>query len=120
MKLFDWSMQARFEDIPDHELTSSTWLETLLARMDLMIGEREGDELRRSGRKALFEAARESKESLSQYVSRREAQLLEAEGHDLWMSPKLKGLFLEEGAGLSAQGTQNLRTLTHGHLDYAN
>eukprot|EP00959_Pyramimonas_sp_CCMP1952_P055764 1165324-Pyramimonas_sp.AAC.1 len=35
------------------------------------------------------------------------------------MSPKLKGLFLEEGAGLSAQGTQNLRTLTQGKMDYA-
>eukprot|EP00959_Pyramimonas_sp_CCMP1952_P215466 4507883-Pyramimonas_sp.AAC.1 len=36
----------------------------------------------------------------------------------MWFSPKLKGLLLEEGAGLSAQGQQNLRTLTHGRLDY--
>eukprot|EP00959_Pyramimonas_sp_CCMP1952_P280217 5858055-Pyramimonas_sp.AAC.1 len=35
------------------------------------------------------------------------------------MSPKLKGLLLEEGAGLGAQGMQNLRTLTHGRLDFA-
>eukprot|EP00959_Pyramimonas_sp_CCMP1952_P068876 1437696-Pyramimonas_sp.AAC.1 len=64
--------------------------------MDLMIGEREGDELRRAGRRALYEAVRDSKETLTQYVSRREAEFLDAEGHDLWMSDKLKGLFLEE------------------------
>eukprot|EP00959_Pyramimonas_sp_CCMP1952_P111595 2334009-Pyramimonas_sp.AAC.1 len=68
-----------------------------------MAGEREGDDLRRAGRKALFEATRDAKETLTAYVCRREAQLLEAEGHDLWMSPKLQGLFLEEGAALSAQ-----------------
>eukprot|EP00959_Pyramimonas_sp_CCMP1952_P081538 1703490-Pyramimonas_sp.AAC.1 len=51
--------------------------------MDLMIGEREGDELRRAGRKALYEAVRDSKETLTQYVSRREAEFIDAEGHDL-------------------------------------
>eukprot|EP00959_Pyramimonas_sp_CCMP1952_P311661 6522298-Pyramimonas_sp.AAC.1 len=60
--------------------------------MDLMIGEREGDELRRAGRKALYDAVRDPKnETLTQFVSRREAEYTEAEGHDLWMSDKLKG-----------------------------
>eukprot|EP00959_Pyramimonas_sp_CCMP1952_P347780 7285037-Pyramimonas_sp.AAC.1 len=63
-----------------------------------MAGEREGDDLRRAGRKAFFEASREAKEGLTQFVHRREAQLQEAEGMDLWMSSKLKGLLLEEGA----------------------
>eukprot|EP00959_Pyramimonas_sp_CCMP1952_P346979 7267281-Pyramimonas_sp.AAC.1 len=66
-----------------------------------MIGEREGDELRRSGRKALYEGLREPKETLTQYVSRRESQFLEAEGNDMWLSSKLKGLMLEEGAQLT-------------------
>eukprot|EP00959_Pyramimonas_sp_CCMP1952_P418526 8768087-Pyramimonas_sp.AAC.1 len=83
-------MQARFEDITDYELTKVTRLDTPIARMDLMIGEREGDELSRSGRRALYEATRENRETLTQYVSRREAQFTEAEGHDLWMSDKLK------------------------------
>eukprot|EP00959_Pyramimonas_sp_CCMP1952_P016895 358206-Pyramimonas_sp.AAC.1 len=34
------------------------------------------------------------------------------------MSDKLKGFMLEEGAGLSAQSAQNLRTLTKGSLQY--
>eukprot|EP00959_Pyramimonas_sp_CCMP1952_P138017 2888838-Pyramimonas_sp.AAC.1 len=34
------------------------------------------------------------------------------------MPDKLKGLFLEGGAHLSAQGAQNLRTLTRGDLSY--
>eukprot|EP00959_Pyramimonas_sp_CCMP1952_P027930 586031-Pyramimonas_sp.AAC.1 len=86
--------------------------------MDLMSGEREGDELRRVGRRALYEGTRDHKESLTQYVARRDLQFQEAEGNDLWLSEKLKGLMLEEGAGLSAQGQQNMRTLTQGSLDY--
>eukprot|EP00959_Pyramimonas_sp_CCMP1952_P194411 4065198-Pyramimonas_sp.AAC.1 len=83
-----------------------------------MIGEREGDEPRRTGRRALFEAARENKESLTQHVMRRESQFQEAEANELWLSSKMKGLMLEEGAGLSGQSMQNLRTLTRGQLDY--
>eukprot|EP00959_Pyramimonas_sp_CCMP1952_P400502 8391783-Pyramimonas_sp.AAC.1 len=66
-------MQAKFDDIPEAQITSQDWIEVVLGRMDLMIGGREGDELRRAGRRALFEAARENKETLIQYVSRREA-----------------------------------------------
>ena len=44
--------------------------------------------------------------------------MLEAEGHDLWMPSKLKGFLPEEGAGLTLQGVQNLRTLTRGQLDF--
>eukprot|EP00959_Pyramimonas_sp_CCMP1952_P262125 5481264-Pyramimonas_sp.AAC.1 len=36
------------------------------------------------------------------------------------MNSKLKGLLLEEVAGLASQGTQNLRTLAQGRLDFAN
>eukprot|EP00959_Pyramimonas_sp_CCMP1952_P285016 5959028-Pyramimonas_sp.AAC.1 len=118
LKLFDYGVQSTFEDISESELTASSWLDTLFARMDMMVGAREDDDLRRAGRKAFFEATREPKESLTQYVSRRDAELQEAEGHDLWMNSKLKGLLLEEGAGLTAQGTQNLRTLTQGRLDF--
>eukprot|EP00959_Pyramimonas_sp_CCMP1952_P017468 370820-Pyramimonas_sp.AAC.2 len=79
--MFDYTFKAQFDDLSEDVLTSKTWLDTVLARMGIMVGEREGDELRRSGRKAFFEVPREQKETLSQYVSRREAQLLEAEGN---------------------------------------
>eukprot|EP00959_Pyramimonas_sp_CCMP1952_P363617 7614279-Pyramimonas_sp.AAC.1 len=36
----------------------------------------------------------------------------------MWLSSKLKGLMLEEGAQLTQQSMQNLRTLTKGRLDY--
>eukprot|EP00959_Pyramimonas_sp_CCMP1952_P116753 2440315-Pyramimonas_sp.AAC.1 len=49
---------------------------------------------------------------------RRESQFQEAEANELWLSSKMKGLMLEEGAGLSGQSMQNLRTLTRGQLDY--
>eukprot|EP00959_Pyramimonas_sp_CCMP1952_P257746 5385936-Pyramimonas_sp.AAC.1 len=49
------SFFMKFEDLPDTVLSSAGWLDAVLGRMDLMIGEREGDELRRSGRKALYE-----------------------------------------------------------------
>eukprot|EP00959_Pyramimonas_sp_CCMP1952_P125572 2625732-Pyramimonas_sp.AAC.1 len=35
------------------------------------------------------------------------------------MSDKLKSLFLGEGANLTQQGVQNLRTLTRGDLTYS-
>ncbi|CAK0813514.1 unnamed protein product [Prorocentrum cordatum] len=119
LKLFDYNLQAKFDDVPESTLTGLGWLEVILGRMDMMTGEREGDDLRRAGRKALFEAQRNKDEALIQFVSRREAQLTEAESHEMWLSPKLKGLLLEEGAGLTSQGQQNLRTLTQGRMDYS-
>ena len=54
-------------------------------------------------------------------MTRWEAQFLEAKGHDLWASTKLKEAALEEGAGLTPQRAQNLGTSTHGRqLDYIN
>eukprot|EP00959_Pyramimonas_sp_CCMP1952_P378881 7936558-Pyramimonas_sp.AAC.1 len=41
LKLFDWAMQAKFEDISEGVLCSQQWLDTLLTRMDIMSGERE-------------------------------------------------------------------------------
>eukprot|EP00959_Pyramimonas_sp_CCMP1952_P072927 1524057-Pyramimonas_sp.AAC.1 len=66
-------MQAQFDNIPESTLTSDEWIDVVLKKMDLMICEREGDDLRRSGRRALYEASREPKETLTQYVARREA-----------------------------------------------
>eukprot|EP00959_Pyramimonas_sp_CCMP1952_P403627 8458130-Pyramimonas_sp.AAC.1 len=59
LRLFDWAMQSNFEDIPEATLTSSKWIQAVLQKIDLMI-RREGDKLRRSGRKALFEAIKDS------------------------------------------------------------
>eukprot|EP00959_Pyramimonas_sp_CCMP1952_P037817 791696-Pyramimonas_sp.AAC.1 len=63
-----------------------------------MIGEREGDDLRRIGRKALFENNRHAKGSLQASVDRRERQFREAEGSDRWISNKFEGFTMEEGA----------------------
>eukprot|EP00959_Pyramimonas_sp_CCMP1952_P383936 8046243-Pyramimonas_sp.AAC.1 len=64
--------------------------------MDLMSGQREGDDARRAGRRALFECTKGSKESLTQFVARRDQQMTDAESHDIRMSDKMKGLMLEE------------------------
>eukprot|EP00959_Pyramimonas_sp_CCMP1952_P178191 3724803-Pyramimonas_sp.AAC.1 len=60
-------MQMRFEDIPEKTLAGPGWLEAVLARMDLEVGERDRDDLRRSGRKAPLEGVRGPKETLTQY-----------------------------------------------------
>eukprot|EP00959_Pyramimonas_sp_CCMP1952_P261809 5474637-Pyramimonas_sp.AAC.1 len=114
----DSGWPCKFEDLSEYALQGPEWLNLVLAHMDLMIGERESDEVRRLGRRAAYEASRESQETLIQFASRREAQLLEAEGHELWMSGRFIGLLLKEGASLAQQGLQNLRALTRGSLDF--
>ncbi|CAK0872900.1 unnamed protein product [Prorocentrum cordatum] len=87
LKLLGWNTQVGFDDVPESVLASEAWLDTVLPRMDFMIGEREGGERRRAGRKALFEAARDTKESLTHPVARRESQFFVAEASNLRLSP---------------------------------
>ena len=58
MKGFDWNMQARFDHLSDEELEGPAYLGRILATMDLMAGERIGDEERRAVRAALYEGMR--------------------------------------------------------------
>lgn len=117
LKSMDWELQSRFEHIPDEDLQGPQYLWHLFQVLDVLAGEREYTEMRRSVRAALYEGARRGDETLGQYSLRRDAQFTTA-SRFLEIPSQLKGFMLEEQAGLSRQAVQSLRVLTGGNSDY--
>ena len=117
LKGFDWELQSKFEHVPEDVLSSSDYLTVIFQVMDAIAGEKETSERRRSIRAALYEGARRSDESLSQYSLQRESQFSGAEKF-LALPDELKAFMLEEQSGLSKQGIQNLRVLTGGRHSF--
>ena len=113
----DWDLQAKFEHLSDGVLTGDRYLEEILNILDTLAGEKQATEMRRTVRKALFEGSRRTEESISQFALRREQEFTMAERY-MVIPEELKGIMLEEHAGLGKQGTKNLRTLTGGATDY--
>eukprot|EP00969_Alexandrium_andersonii_P371737 15480176-Alexandrium_andersonii.AAC.1 len=64
----------------------------------------------------MLELSRRKDESLTQFVTRRERQMVELAGHGVVIPQELQAILLEEGAELSLQGQQNLRALTAGQI----
>ena len=116
-KTMDWDLQARFEHLSDQTLAGATYLDEILNILDTLAGEKRATEMRRTVRKALFEGARKSDESIAQFALRREQEFSMAEQY-LPIPAELKGMMLEEQAGLGKQGALSLRTLTQGQTDF--
>ena len=55
LKSMDWELQSRFEHIPDHELQGMGYLAHLFQVLDVLAGEKEFTEMRRTVRAALYE-----------------------------------------------------------------
>ena len=117
LKSMDWDLQSHFEHVPDHQLQGPDYLTHIFGILDVLAGEKESTEMRRSVRAALYEGTRRSDESLAQYSLRREAQFSTASRY-LSIPDELKGFMLEEQSGLSRQGLQSLRVLTGGDSSY--
>eukprot|EP00435_Cladocopium_sp_Y103_P074255 s37_g47.t1 len=118
LKTFDWDIQSKLDHISDHDLQSADYLKHIYAVLDVLAGEKETSEKRRTVRAALYEGPRRNDESLSQYSLRREAQFTSAAKY-VEIPDDLKAFMLEEQAGLSKQNLQNLRSLTGGAADYS-
>ena len=118
LKNMDWELQAKLEHISEEQLSSKGYLQAIMSVLDVLAGERDDSEKRRSIRAALYEGSRRSDESLAQYTLRRESQFTTAAQH-LPLSDELRAFMLEEQAGLSKQGLQNLRVLTEGRHEFA-
>ena len=116
-KTMDWELQARFEHISDETLQGQFYLDEILQILDVLAGERQATEMRRTVRKALFEGARRSDETISQFALRREQEFALAERY-MEIPDNLKGMMLEEQAGLGKQSALNLRTLTGGSTGF--
>ena len=118
LKGLDWELQAMLEHFSETELSSNIYLDLIFSVLDVLAGEREDSEKRRSIRAALYEGCRKSDKSLAQYALRRESQFASA-AKFLPLPDELKAFMLEEQSGLSRQGVQNLRVLTEGKHEYA-
>ncbi|CAE7436187.1 RE1 [Symbiodinium necroappetens] len=108
-KQLDWDLQGRFEHVPEQTLASAGYLDVVIGILDGLAGEKDASEKRRVVRAALFEGQRHKEETLSQFAVRREQEFI------AWSR---QAFILEETAGLSRQGLQNLRTLTGGTVDF--
>ena len=116
-KTMDWELQARFEHLSDAILQGETYLDEILQILDVLAGERQATEMRRTVRRALFEGARRSDETMSQFALRREQEFSLAERY-MPIPDSLKGMMVEEQAGLGKQSALNLRTLTGGSTNF--
>jgi hypothetical protein len=116
-KTMDWDLQARFEHITDETLQSEFYLDEILQILDVLAGERQATEMRRTVRRALFEGTRRSDETISQFALRCEQEFALAERY-MQIPDNLKGMMLEEQAGLGKQSALNLRMLTGGSTGF--
>ncbi|CAE7224945.1 RE2 [Symbiodinium sp. CCMP2592] len=116
-KQLDWDLQGRFEHVPEATLAGAGYLDAVLGILDGLAGEKDASEKRRVVRAALFEGQRKKDETLSQFAVRREQEFAGADRY-LTIPSELKAFILEETAGLTRQGVQNLRTLTSGAGDF--
>ena len=105
------------DHLDERVLASESYLDRIIEVLDVLAGERESSERRRAVRAALYEGVRKPSETLAQYALRRESQFQSA-GQFLDLPSDLKGFMMEEQAGLTKQGIQNLRVLTSGSSDY--
>ena len=103
--------------MPEQTLASAGYLDVVIGILDGLAGEKDASEKRRVVRAALFEGQRRKEETLSQFAVRREQEFIGADRY-LSIPSELKAFILEETAGLSRQGLQNLRTLTGGTVDF--
>ena len=95
MKGLDWQMQLHFDHLSEEVLAADKYLVEMLGILDILAGERETSEMRRSVRAALYEGPRRSDESLAQYSLRRDSQFSQA-SRFLPLPSELKAVMLEE------------------------
>ena len=117
LRTLSWEIQAQLIDAIDPAvLTSETGIEAIIAKLDVKAKWRQEHESRRVFRQALFEVDRRKGESITQFASRREAQLAAAQSLGHAMPAETQGSIVLEGAQLSLQDERNVRTITGGDM----
>ncbi|CAK0855864.1 unnamed protein product [Prorocentrum cordatum] len=109
MKLLPIDLQRKLEDITDEDLISDNGADKVIARLDLLSGERVGDEKRKAGRECLFSFQRKQGEGLTEYAARLDLAFDKVGTLGLPLPDDWKYMFLEEGAGLGERGTQLMK-----------
>lgn len=117
LKGMEWDLQLKLDHIDESTLTSKGYINAILEVMDVISGEKEDSEKRRAIKAALYEGGKRQDETLAQYSLRRQAQFTTA-SRFIELPDDVKAFMLEEQAGLTKQGVQNLRTITGGRTSY--
>ncbi|CAK0825015.1 unnamed protein product, partial [Prorocentrum cordatum] len=112
LEILPWEIKTTLEDIPDSELT----VEIILRRMGFKSGEREDDDLYRTGSEAMQDTERKKDEDLHAFAERRRRQFDKAKSIGMEIPQKIQGMLLMQGARLNEQGRQNLKSLTKGSM----
>ncbi|CAK0886145.1 unnamed protein product, partial [Prorocentrum cordatum] len=84
--------------------------------MGLKSGEREDDDLYRTGSEAMQDTERKKDEDLHTFAERRRRQFDKAKSIGMEIPQKIQGMLLMQGARLNEQGRQNLKSLTKGSM----
>eukprot|EP00959_Pyramimonas_sp_CCMP1952_P041246 862732-Pyramimonas_sp.AAC.1 len=113
LETFPLELQAKFKTVR-LSLAMGSGLDRLAEHLTLLSGERPGDKDRQMQNEALFDYVIKKGESLTDYVIRRDGQMLQAESAGLTLADSIKTRYYEEGAMLSHQNRINLATLACG------
>eukprot|EP00959_Pyramimonas_sp_CCMP1952_P436069 9131845-Pyramimonas_sp.AAC.1 len=84
--------------------------------MGFKSGEREDDDLYRTGSEAMQDTERKKDEDLHAFAERRRRQFDKAKSIGMEIPQKIQGMLLMQGARLNEQGRQNLKSLTKGSM----
>ncbi|CAK0856859.1 unnamed protein product, partial [Prorocentrum cordatum] len=107
-----WDLRAKLQYIPEQDLS----LGRIVHYLGQEAGRREDDEVFRVGNEATRDIERKKDEDLLACVTRRRRQFERAREIGVDIPPKVQGMLLLQGARVSAQGKQNVRSLTRGSL----
>ena len=70
LKALPMELQRKMDDLSDEVLTTSAGADKIVARLDLLSGEKVDDEKRKAGRECLFSFRRRQGEGLTEYAAR--------------------------------------------------
>ncbi|CAK0863674.1 unnamed protein product, partial [Prorocentrum cordatum] len=111
LKALPIDLQRKLEDIPDEVIMSREGAQRVIDRLDLLSGERVGDEKRKAARECLFSFQRRQGEGLTEYAARIDLAFDRVGTLGLPVPEDWKFMFLEEGVGLDERGQQLMKVL---------
>ncbi|CAK0797072.1 unnamed protein product [Prorocentrum cordatum] len=114
----DQDLQRKLEDLDDDMLCSSWGFAAIIKRLDLMSGERHGDERRKVARECLLDHSRKQGENLTEYCARVDTAFDRVATQGLPLPDAWKLMFLEEGVSLDERSAQVVKVLMKDQKDY--
>ena len=108
-------LAKKINKLPEADLAGAGGVNRILSHLAVLNGERPGDDQKKANREAIYQIGIQRAEALTDYVLRRGRQFDEAAKHGTIFPGRTKAQMLEEGADLSWQSQQNLKSNMFGH-----